>query len=338
MGFDLYFLPTDGPLTVAEAGDAISRDQGFVRRRLGHDRRLDPFLADVEQRWPGVRQARNDALDAEFNVGRSHVFVGLGWDDVARWVPLLAEVAWRNGLAVYDPQREVVGLPSPLATAPLADDGLDDHVRSAQQVLGAVVRGVMLGGDDAHRVQRAVAEQVRSVGGKTMSPLGFEITPDVEDEAFADPLRVPTSLQTAERKADLLAGLASGLVDERHGALRMLAGWDQDAEVDGALRRVLASDDTFEVGSAAAALARRGDVTDLPGVLEAVHRLSPADGGTSEAMILPLHAALDLAALAGPEIVAGVKVRAREWRGTPRARRHAWEAPAEEELDQLLAE
>jgi hypothetical protein len=174
-------------------------------------------------------------------------------------------------------------------------------------------------------------------GYRVMSPLGFEITPEIEAEALADPARMPTSLQTPERRAAMIADLASSLVGERHKALAQLAAWDPDEVVAAALRPLLESDDLFEASQAAGGLARQRDVTDLPAVLRLLHSLSPADGGSAEAMIVPLRAALALAALAGPEIVDGVRSRARMWRGEPPARRQSWERQLDVELDGLLA-
>ena len=72
-----------------------------------------------------------------------------------------------------------------------------------------------------------------------------------------------------------------------------------------ALRPLLASDDVFAASRAAAGLARQRDITDLPALLDLVYRLSPAGGGTAGSMLEPLRATLDLAVLAGPEIVEG---------------------------------
>ncbi len=70
-------------------------------------------------------------------------------------------------------------------------------------------------------------------------------------------------------------------------------------------------------------------------MLEVVHRLSPADGASAVTMIVPLRAALALADQAGPEIVEGVRARAREWRAGG-SRRPAWDQEADAELDELL--
>ena len=45
-----------------------------------------------------------------------------------------------------------------------------------------------------------------------MSPLGFEITPELEAEVAADPWRMPTGLQTPELRDSLIASLAEGRV------------------------------------------------------------------------------------------------------------------------------
>ena len=56
----------------------------------------------------------------------------------------------------------------------------------------------------------------------------------------------PSSLQTPEKKADLIAAVASSMPGERHRALIQLAGWDEDDEVATALRPLLQSEDVFE--------------------------------------------------------------------------------------------
>jgi hypothetical protein len=171
-----------------------------------------------------------------------------------------------------------------------------------------------------------------------VSPLGFKITPDVGDEVFAHPDRVPASLQTAAWRDELIAMLARSDVGRRHRALATLAAWSPDPLVATALRPLLASDDVFEAGSAAAGLARQGDLTDLPAVLDLAYRFSPADGGSADAMLLPLRAALELVAQAGPEMTAAVKSRAREWRGAAPTHRHQWGGDIDALLDELLAD
>ena len=125
-------------------------------------------------------------------------------------------------------------------------------------------------------------------------------------------------------------------VGDRHEAITRLAGWDPDPAVATALRPLLASDDVFEASRAASGLARQRDITDLPALLDLVYRLSPADGGTAGSMLEPLRATLDLAVLAGPEIVEGVRSRARTWRAAGSAARRSWERDQDRELDVLL--
>ena len=119
-------------------------------------------------------------------------------------------------------------------------------------------------------------------------------------------------------------------------AITRLAGWDPDPAVATALRPLLASDDVFAASRAASGLARQRDITDLPALLDLVYRLSPADGGTAGSMLEPLRATLDLAVLAGPEIVEGVRSRARTWRAAGSAARRSWERDQDRELDLLL--
>jgi hypothetical protein len=196
----------------------------------------------------------------------------------------------------------------------------------------------MTSGNDDATVPGRPTDRLVDAGFHQMSALGFEITRELREEYLADPTRMPTSLQTAERKAQFLAELAAGRVGTRHAALLRLSGWDPDPEVAVALRPLLESEDVFEAGQAALGLARQADVTDLPAVMRLLYRVSPADGGTTEAMIPPLRSALTLASLANDDIVDGVKVRAREWRGEGKVRRQSWETQLDAEVDALLAE
>ena len=346
MTFDLIVWPVDRALTLEEAAAEVDRLGGSRSFGLGHDKRLDAFVAAMEQRHPGLRGRGTVPPPFELYVHRRHIFVGVPWSEAETVARDVAEVAWSTGLAVYDPQREALGLPAPFADAPMTTDGVEPPVEAADEALGAIQGGGSLAsGGDKSAVQRARAKVNRAVSGQLaaasaheMSPLGYEITPEVEAEFHADPLRMPSSLQTPERKRQLIADLASPSPGARHTALGQLAGWDPDPVVATALRTVLASDDVFEAGQAAGGLARQGDITDLPAVLDLVYRMSPADGGSAEAMLLPLRAALELAAPAGPMAVDGVKARARTWRGARRVRLQSWEHEFDRDLDELLGD
>jgi len=337
MSYDLYLLPLDRALTWGEASAELDRLDAGRRLRLGHDGRLDPFLGALRARYPGIGRGP-DGPPVELDVHHRHVFLAIGWGEVEAMVPVISELAFHAGLTVVDPQREVVGPPSPIADLPLGPEGLDEHVRMANEMLSAVVSGALVGGSGgSDATRRAMSEQLRSLGATAMSPLGFEITPAVEAEVFTHPDRVPMSLQGAAWRDELVASLTGAHVGHRHRALGTLGGWGSDPVVAAALRLLLASEDVTEAGMACAGLARQGDLTDLPAVLDVVHRFSPEEGGSADAMLMPLRAALDLARPAGPAIVAGVQARARGWRGTPTRRRAAWEGDVEALLDGLLA-
>lgn len=344
--FDLIVWPVDRALTLEEARAEVGRLGGYLSFGRGHDKRLDPFIAAMEQRYPGLRGGGAGSPPFEFEVRRRQIVMGIPWTMAETVVQDVAEVAWTTGLAVYDPQRQAVGLPASFADAPMTSDGLERHVQAAAEALAAIEHAASPGsaGDQPKlhgalaRARRAVTGQVAAADLHRVSPLGYEITPEVEAEFHADPLRMPSSLQTPERKRQLIADMTSKSPGARHTALGQLAGWDPDPEVATALRTVLVSEDVFEAGLAAGGLARQGDITDLPGVLDLVHRMSPADGGSAEAMLLPLRAALELAALGGPMAVDGVRARARTWRGEPQARRQSWEREFDRALDELLGD
>ena len=347
MTYDLFILPADRPLTVDEAAAIVDRSGGFPFG-IGHDKRLDPFIASMERRYGRLRGI-NATPPFEFDVVRSHVFIGIPWIGVEEVVTAVGEAAFEAGVAVWDPQRAVVGLPAPHGEAPMTADGTEAHVRRAETAFAAIEQGAASDDHGAasaetgdaeeapEELPEAETEEVRKTAFPQMSPLGFEITPELAAEVAADPWRMPTSLQTKELRDALLASLADGRVGDRHDAITRLAGWDPDPAVAMALRPLLASDDVFSASRAASGLARQRDITDLPALLDLVYRLSPADGGTAGSMLEPLRATLDLAVLAGPEIVEGVRTRARTWRAAGSAARRSWERDQDRELDVLLA-
>jgi hypothetical protein len=334
--FDLIVWPVDRELSTADALAEVERFGGRPTFLGGHDKRLDAFIEAIEARYPGIRRGQGD-IPCEFDVMRDHIFLGISWSRVEEVVQVVAEAAWRTGVAVYDPQREAVGLPAPFAGAPMTSSGVEPHVAQAETAFDAIERGAAMavGADDA-TVQEAVSTELRASGFRQSSPLGFEITPDLEDEVRADPTGMPASLQTPEKKADLIAALASSMPGERHRALIQLAGWDEDDEVATALRPLLQSEDVFEASQAANGLARQADVTDLPALVDLVRRMSPSDGGTCESMLLVLPPALDLAKKAGPVAIDGLRQRTVQWRGDLPSRAQPWHADAWRAIDALL--
>lgn len=349
MTYDLFILPADRPLTVDEAAAIVDRSGGFPFG-IGHDKRLDPFIASMERRYGRLRGI-NATPPFEFDIVRSHVFIGIPWVGVEEVVTAVGEAAFEAGVAVWDPQRALVGLPAPHGEAPMTAEGTEAHVRKAETAFAAIENGARSAeaGDgeegsgarsaepgDADELPEAEPDAVRKSAFPQMSPLGFEITPELAAEFAADPWRMPGSLQTPELRDTLLASVADSRVGDRHEAITRLAGWDPDPAVASALRPLLASDDVFAASRAASGLARQRDITDLPALLDLVYRLSPADGGTAGSMLEPLRATLVLAALAGPEIVEGVRSRARTWRAAGSAARRSWERDQDRELDVLL--
>jgi hypothetical protein len=332
VSYDLYAWPVDRAMPRDEAIAEVERRVAKWAIGLGRDRRIDAFVHAVELRFPKLRTAWND-VPMEFDVHRDWVFMGLGWSYVAELIEAIAPIAFEEGIALYDPQRELVAMPRPFADAPLGLAGVAAHERSAEHAIDLVIQGVSPGSQEPIGDPAALLRAAAVVG---MSPLGFEITPDIQAEVAADPTRVPSTLQSASRKAGLMTDLAAADPAVRHQALTMLGGWDPDPEVRRAVLPLLGSDDVFVAGLASSALARQGETGDLPAVLETVRRMSPSEGGTADAMLLPLRAALDLAALAGADAIADVKVTATSWREPPSGARHHREHEIEAELGRLL--
>jgi hypothetical protein len=311
MSYDLYAFPVDRDMSLEEAVNEIGSRSSRWRLGVRRDKRIDAFEKAMAARFPGIGTVRSE-YPMEFDVSADYVHMALPWPMVAELLGAIAPLAFEAGLAVFDPQRTAIAMPAPFGSAPLDAQGVEEHEAWAARALGTIASGATLDADGSFS-----AEAIRESGARLYSPLGFEITPDIEAEVLADPLRVPTSLQTPERKANLLRQLEDPVAATRHDALRALGGFDPDPEVHAALLPSLDSDDAFTVGFAAAALARQGDAVDLPLLLAAVHRMSPADGGTIEAMSMPLMAAFGLAQKAGPSAVADVRSKAWLWREAP---------------------
>ena len=191
MTFDLIVWPVDRELSTADALAEVERFGGRPSFLGGHDKRLDAFIEAIEARYPGIRRGQGD-IPCEFDVMRDHIFLGISWSRVEEVVQVVAEAAWRTGVAVYDPQREAVGLPAPFAER--ADDLVGRRAATWRRRRRHSTRS-----SAAPRSRRArttaTVQRGRSrpscarPASRHSSPLGFEITPDIEDEVRADPTR-----------------------------------------------------------------------------------------------------------------------------------------------------
>jgi hypothetical protein len=338
--YDLMVFPVDRSMTFEEASAVIDAFVGGASvPGAAHDTRLDPFIAAMQRRYWRLRGIGPLPPPFEFDVLAGYILIGIPLSKAAEVTEAVGEAAYRSGLAVLDPQRTAIGLPAPYADSPMTAAGDEPQVASADDAGATLPRGAaMASGDAPPDLRRAIADRLAAAGLLTTRAPGPDVTPDTAGEDAADPMRLPSSLQTPERRAALIAALGATKSGERHRALGELARWDPDPAVAAALRPILASDDVFAAGEAATGLARQADITDLPGVLDLVYRLSPADGGNAETMLIPLRAALALAELGGPMAVDGVKDRARTWRGARKVRHQSWEQVFDRELDELLAD
>ena len=200
MTFDLIVWPVDRELSTADALAEVERFGGRPSFLGGHDKRLDAFIEAIEARYPGIRRGQGD-IPCEFDVMRDHIFLGISWSRVEEVVQVVAEAAWRTGVAVYDPQREAVGLPAPFAGAPMTSSGVEPHVAQAETAFDTIERGAALaaGADDA-TVQEAISTELRAAGFRQSSPLGFEITPDLEDEVGPTQRACPRASRRPRRR------------------------------------------------------------------------------------------------------------------------------------------
>ena len=121
--YELIVFPVDHPLTADEAAAEVGRLGGGFQIGLRRDHRLDAFEARMEESWPGLK-GHEWERPFEFDAMRHHVFIGIPFESAETVAKVVAEAAWSTGVAVFDPKRQLVGLPSPMADAPLAVDGI----------------------------------------------------------------------------------------------------------------------------------------------------------------------------------------------------------------------
>ena len=313
MGYDLFIWPADAAVSPKQAMAKLRRLLEADRPGPPRDPRLAAFAAEVERRNPWMASMEEPPADVapfEFSLYRDYAFAGIPWDFVTRVGAELDELARGLGLLVLDPQAGRVALPDALGGGPLewveAEEGREQFHEIVGQMGDAF--GTTL---DPVEAMRRFHERMAAQGFRISSPQGFDITPGMEAELFADPTRMPSSLQTPEARGRLLRDVHSKKRGTRTRALAQLSGWDPDPAVADALRELLDSDDEGDRFFAVSGIARQRDVGALDAVVAVLEREAAANGGDRIAMLSPLRAALDLAALAGPEEVGKVRARAR---------------------------
>ncbi len=127
--YELIVFPIDEPMTADEAATAVGRLAGGFQIGMRRDHRLDAFEERMEEAWP-VLKAPERERPFEFDKMRHHVFIGIPLEVAETVAKVVAEAAWSTGVAVFDPERHLVGLPAPMADAPLPVDGIADLIVS----------------------------------------------------------------------------------------------------------------------------------------------------------------------------------------------------------------
>ena len=239
----------------------------------------------------------------EFSVYRDYAFAGIPWDFVTVVGAEVDGLARGLGLLVLDPQSKSVALPDALGGRPLEWAAAEEGREQFHDIVGQMGDAIGTTLDPVEGMQR-FHEQMAAQGFRISSPAGFDITPGMEAELFADPTRTPTSLQTPEARDRLLRDARSKRRGARQRALMQLNGWDPDPAVAALLRELLDSDDAWDRYIAATGAARQRDV----GALDAVVAVLEREAGREERRrphdrLLPSGAAAsDLAVVsAGPD-------------------------------------
>src|SRR3954452_17964312 len=130
MSYELIVWPVYRALTVDEAIAAVGHLSGGLPFGLGDDARLDHFVETMRERYPSLH-GNEEHRPFEFDLMRKPVFVAVADSAAVQVAEVVADAAWTAGVAVFDPQRRIVALPSPYAEAPMSLDGIDEHFSEA---------------------------------------------------------------------------------------------------------------------------------------------------------------------------------------------------------------
>jgi hypothetical protein len=133
VSYELIVWPVDRPVTVEEAEAEIAHFSSAFQFGIGHDKRLDAFAEAVRERYPSLH-GNEEHRPFEFDVMRKHVFVAAPDVAAVQVTEVVASAAWTAGLAVFDPQRQIVALPSPFSDAPMSLDGIEAFVPDADSM------------------------------------------------------------------------------------------------------------------------------------------------------------------------------------------------------------
>jgi hypothetical protein len=125
--YELIVLPVDEPMTADEAAEAVGRLAGGFQLGLRRDHRLDAFEERMEEVWPVLKESERER-PFEFDRMRHHVFIGIPFESAGTVAKVVAEAAWSTGVAVFDPERHLVGLPAPMADAPMTFDDIAERM------------------------------------------------------------------------------------------------------------------------------------------------------------------------------------------------------------------
>jgi hypothetical protein len=128
--YELIVWPVDRALSVEEAIAEIGHLSSGLQFGFGHDHRLDAFVETMRERYPDLH-GNEEHRPFEFDVMRKHVFVAVPDSAATQVAEVVADAAWTAGVAVFDPQRRLVALPSPYGEGPMGLDGIDAHFSEA---------------------------------------------------------------------------------------------------------------------------------------------------------------------------------------------------------------
>lgn len=113
MSFDLGVWQGHGAPTAAEASRIYA---AFCRgetspRVVQNSPAVEAFYQDLTEQWPEAGNVDPSPWSSPLHHAPSHVLMSCVWSQAETVFPIIAELAARRGLVLFDPQSEEVYLP-----------------------------------------------------------------------------------------------------------------------------------------------------------------------------------------------------------------------------------
>jgi hypothetical protein len=119
MSFDLAVIHIEEPISAEDAGEIYRRlcDGDYEVLRLSES--IDRFYQELTSRYPNMEELSDEEIDespwsVSPDVSDGAVMVSIRWSRADDMSDFIKELSTKHGLACYDPQEDVIHLPTTL--------------------------------------------------------------------------------------------------------------------------------------------------------------------------------------------------------------------------------